>query len=58
MPDAFLHYEALGIAQLLKSRLLEVPFYQRSYSWFTLEERKTAAEPAATTCKWWSSGLT
>lgn len=45
--DGFLRYEALGIAQLLKSRSLEVPFYQRSYSWFTLESRKTSAEPAS-----------
>lgn len=29
----FLHYEALGIAKLLRTRTLAVPFYQRSYSW-------------------------
>jgi hypothetical protein len=40
--DDFLRYEALGIAKLLRTRSLAVPFYQRSYSW------KTAPEAAAT----------
>lgn len=42
--DSFLRYEALGIAQLLKNRALEVPFYQRSYSWLANEERKKEIE--------------
>lgn len=35
--DNFLRYEASGIAALLRTRSLAVPFYQRSYSWRTLE---------------------
>jgi uncharacterized protein with ParB-like and HNH nuclease domain len=31
--DDFLKYEASGIAALLRTRSLAVPFYQRSYSW-------------------------
>ena len=33
--NAFLDYEAAGIARLLGTRDLAVPFYQRSYSWRT-----------------------
>lgn len=35
--DDFLKYEASGIAALLRTRSLAVPFYQRSYSWRTIE---------------------
>ncbi|MBZ2197911.1 DUF262 domain-containing protein [Occultella gossypii] len=35
--DDFLKYEASGIAALLRTRTLAVPFYQRSYSWITKE---------------------
>lgn len=36
--DDFLRYEASGIAALLRTRSLAVPFYQRSYSWITSEQ--------------------
>ncbi len=35
---AFLDYDAVGIAKLLRTELLAVPQYQRSYSWLTREE--------------------
>lgn len=38
--DDFLKYEAAGIAALLRTRSLAVPFYQRSYSWITKEDSK------------------
>ncbi len=37
--DDFLRYEASGIAALLRTRSLGVPFYQRSYSWRTSEDQ-------------------
>jgi len=36
--EKFLAYEAVGIAKLLRTRALAVPFYQRSYSWRTATE--------------------
>lgn len=33
MSEKFLAYEAVGIAKLIRTRSLAVPFYQRSYSW-------------------------
>lgn len=36
-PGDFLQYEATGIAELLTRELLEVPMYQRSYSWRSAE---------------------
>ncbi|WP_433609556.1 DUF262 domain-containing protein [Dactylosporangium sp. CA-139114] len=36
--DDFLRYEASGIAALLRTRSLAVPYYQRAYSWRTAEE--------------------
>ncbi|GAS93640.1 uncharacterized protein RMCC_0606 [Mycolicibacterium canariasense] len=38
----FLKYEASGIAALLRTESLAVPFYQRSYSWSTIEERPSS----------------
>lgn len=38
MSEKFLAYEAVGIAKLLRTRALAVPFYQRSYSWRTATE--------------------
>jgi hypothetical protein len=38
----FLEYNALGVAELLRTRSLSVPIYQRSYSWAT-DEAKGAA---------------
>lgn len=36
--ENFLRYEASGIAALLRTRSLAVPFYQRSYSWVSSEQ--------------------
>ncbi|SHT00189.1 Uncharacterized conserved protein [Mycobacteroides abscessus subsp. abscessus] len=38
----FLKYEASGIAALLRTESLAVPFYQRSYSWSTIEEKPSS----------------
>ena len=40
----FLDYKALGVAELLRTRSLSVPIYQRSYSWLT--EQKHAGSAA------------
>jgi uncharacterized protein with ParB-like and HNH nuclease domain len=42
--DDFLKYEASGIAALLRTRSLSVPFYQRSYSWRSAESSGSGAE--------------
>ncbi|MEV6039284.1 DUF262 domain-containing protein [Nonomuraea sp. NPDC052116] len=42
--DDFLRYEASGIAALLRTRSLSVPFYQRSYSWRTNESINPGAD--------------
>lgn len=45
MPEnEFLRYEASGIAALLRTRTLSVPFYQRSYSWATTEASASTSE--------------
>lgn len=47
MPEnEFLRYEASGIAALLRTRTLSVPFYQRSYSWVTSEATAASADVA------------
>ena len=38
----FLKYEASGIAALLRTESLTVPFYQRSYSWSTIEPKSSS----------------
>jgi hypothetical protein len=40
----YLDYEAKGIAQLLQHQQLEVPMYQRSYSWRTFESPDADAD--------------
>jgi uncharacterized protein with ParB-like and HNH nuclease domain len=45
--DDFLKYEASGVAALLRTRSLGVPFYQRSYSWRTTEVSNSGS-PAGT----------
>lgn len=42
--DDFLRYEASGIAALLRTRSLAVPFYQRSYSWTATEAAANSPE--------------
>ncbi|MGV0646765.1 DUF262 domain-containing protein [Mycolicibacterium sp. XJ2546] len=42
MEHQFLKYEASGIAELLRSESLAVPFYQRSYSWSTIAPRSSS----------------
>jgi hypothetical protein len=45
VPDQeFLKYQAMGIAGLLRTRQLAVPFYQRSYSWRSVEDTEQASE--------------
>ncbi|UFS58706.1 DUF262 domain-containing protein [Subtercola endophyticus] len=36
--ENFLDYKALGVAELLRTRSLAVPIYQRSYSWVTAQK--------------------
>ncbi|MBI4934065.1 MAG: DUF262 domain-containing protein [Actinobacteria bacterium] len=51
----FLTYEALGVAAVLETEFLEVPMYQRSYSWRTREEKDTeeSAEIRAQVPEFW-----
>lgn len=45
MPESdFLRYESSGIAALLRTRTLAVPFYQRSYSWVTREATASSSD--------------
>lgn len=44
--DAHIDYSALGIAELIKSRSLAVPLYQRSYSWVTEAKRSSGSSTA------------
>ena len=37
--QGFLQYQATGIAGLLRTQLLSVPFYQRSYSWHIADSK-------------------
>ena len=43
--DDFLKYEAAGIAYILRTRSLGVPFYQRSYSWRTGDATDPQSDP-------------
>lgn len=47
MEHQFLKYEASGIAELLRSESLAVPFYQRSYSWSTIAPRSSSESTSA-----------
>lgn len=42
----FLDYKALGVAELLRTRSLSVPIYQRSYSWVTDTEEGASSNAA------------
>jgi hypothetical protein len=54
--DDFLRYDALGIAALLRTRSLGVPFYQRSYSWRTTEDesRRDSADDKLQVVDYWT----
>lgn len=42
--QGFLQYQATGIAGLLRTQLLAVPFYQRSYSWHIADPKPPARD--------------
>ncbi|WP_426625219.1 DUF262 domain-containing protein [Leifsonia sp. McL0607] len=52
--NEFLHYEALGIARLLRTRALAVPFYQRSYSWRTDNSASQDVDEKQQVVDYWS----
>jgi hypothetical protein len=55
--DDFLRYDASGIAALLRTRSLGVPFYQRSYSWRTTEDqesRRDTGEEKLQVAEYWN----
>jgi len=39
--QGFLQYQATGIAGLLRTQFLSVPFYQRSYSWHIADPKRS-----------------
>lgn len=41
---SFLDYDAMGIAKLLRTELLAVPMYQRSYSWQTSDSSRDPSD--------------
>lgn len=49
----FLEYEAEGIAQLLRKESLEVPMYQRSYSWRSAESEGNEDDGAPQVEEFW-----
>lgn len=53
MPGPFLDYEASGIAGLLRSRNLAVPFFQRSYSWRTLSDASSDTDDKQQVVEYW-----
>jgi hypothetical protein len=59
--DDFLRYDASGIAALLRTRSLGVPFYQRSYSWRTAEDqegRRDAGDDKLQVVEYWNDLIT